>query len=153
MLCRDIAGRIHLVPPEALVDRTSVYGLAFRAGEVLLVKDRQGDGDWDLPGGGVEDGESPLEALGRELHEETGLTMESEPRLLCQFEEHFFERERQEAWRSRRCFYLVETQGTVRTDGNDDDIERAAFLPWTEEDVAPVALAVIEEALERTGDR
>lgn len=37
--------------------------------------------------------------------------------------------------------------------GPTSERERAAFLPWTEEDVATVALAVIEEALERAGDR
>ena len=34
---------------------------------------------WTAPGGGVEAGEEPLDALGRELAEEVGLVLEGEP--------------------------------------------------------------------------
>jgi len=34
---------------------------------------------WAAPGGGVEPGELPLEALRREMHEETGLVLDADP--------------------------------------------------------------------------
>lgn len=42
-----------------------------RAPRVLLVQ--KADGKWGLPGGTVEEGEAPLDAVLRELREETGL--------------------------------------------------------------------------------
>src|SRR5689334_13591244 len=73
-LCRDINGDAHLVAAAQLVQRTSVYVIAIRDNTVLLVLDGTGHaGMWDLPGGGVEEGEDRLDALERELLEETGL--------------------------------------------------------------------------------
>ena len=40
--------------------------------EVLLTRRRDG-GEWVLPGGSVEEGEAPWEAVAREVREETGL--------------------------------------------------------------------------------
>lgn len=37
---------------------------------------------WDIPGGRIEPDEALLDALKREIHEETGLTVESAPELL-----------------------------------------------------------------------
>lgn len=54
-----------------------VYGLAFTAeGKMLLVGGAAGDPGCWLPGGGVERGESPEEALARELAEEAAATVE-----------------------------------------------------------------------------
>lgn len=57
--------------------RLSAYGLARRGSEVLLTRiSARGHrpGVWTLPGGGVDHGEAPGDALVRELFEETGLT-------------------------------------------------------------------------------
>jgi ADP-ribose pyrophosphatase YjhB (NUDIX family) len=52
-----------------VVDGDGRVLLARRAGEVF-------HGYWDLPGGFLDEGEHPLDALRRELHEETGLEVE-----------------------------------------------------------------------------
>lgn len=56
----------------------SVKGILVRGGRVLLgANDR---GEWELPGGHIEAGETPEEALVREFREETGLNVQ--PRRL-----------------------------------------------------------------------
>lgn len=56
--------------------RMGIYGLALDESRILLTKlwDRgSAGGHWTLPGGGMEFGETPIETLKREFHEETGL--------------------------------------------------------------------------------
>lgn len=62
-------------PPPERVQRVAAYGLARDGDRVLLTRLSRSmhRGLWTLPGGGVEFGERPAEAVVRELHEETGL--------------------------------------------------------------------------------
>lgn len=58
-----------------------VLGALLRGGRAFLVRrnpaKRANPDIWDLPGGCVEHGESELEALSRELHEELGVHIDS----------------------------------------------------------------------------
>lgn len=55
------------------------YGVAIADGAALLSRKGKGPytGCWDLPGGGIEFGESPEDAVRREFIEETGLSVSS----------------------------------------------------------------------------
>jgi mutator protein MutT len=59
--------------------RTGVYAIIKREHQILLVKQHKGPhrGKWDLPGGGLEMGETIEEALRRELREEVGLSFDT----------------------------------------------------------------------------
>mgnify|MGYP002347590678 CR=1 FL=1 len=67
--------------PMALTVKAVVVG---SEGKILLLKRTPGDingGKWDLPGGGVDEGEEIIVALKREVKEETGLSVEAGPLL------------------------------------------------------------------------
>ncbi len=49
-------------------------------GKVLLL--REAGGEWGLPGGGVEHGQDIVTELGRELHEELGITKVTSTKLM-----------------------------------------------------------------------
>jgi 8-oxo-dGTP diphosphatase len=66
---------------EATKVRIQVKAFVFNDADEVLVLRRSGSDprrplSWDLPGGNVELGEDPTEAVARELREETGLTIE-----------------------------------------------------------------------------
>ena len=58
--------------------RPGVSAVVFDGAGRVLLQQRIDNGMWGLPGGAVEFGESVLEALHREVLEETGLTVEVE---------------------------------------------------------------------------
>src|SRR6266568_4306337 len=61
--------------PDASGFRIGVYALIFNGESILLAHRRDIDW-WNLPGGGMEAGETVDEAIIREVREETGLEVE-----------------------------------------------------------------------------
>jgi 8-oxo-dGTP diphosphatase len=71
--------------------RVAAYAVIVRDGHVLLslITPRIAPGEWwTLPGGGIDFGEDPADAVVREVHEETGLTA-AVGDLLGVHDEHF----------------------------------------------------------------
>ncbi len=52
--------------------RPGAYGIFMRHGQILLTAQIADQVEWQLPGGGIEHNEHPMEALSREAFEETG---------------------------------------------------------------------------------
>ena len=132
--CRDILGEVHLVAAHDLVNRHSAYAVHVCDGAVLLVQDPTGHA-WHLPGGGVEPGESLIDALVREVMEETGLHVVPPVQELLSWTEHFYDVVTEQGWRSMRtCFLVPIVRGELRRCGNGDDVLAAGFVPLTDVD-------------------
>lgn len=68
---------VDAAPPHR--QRVAAYALLVHDGEVLLTRMSSRtriEGRWTLPGGGIDHGEDPRDALRREVYEETGLHVE-----------------------------------------------------------------------------
>lgn len=119
-------------------------------GRVLLVKRKYEPlaGQWSLPGGAVEVGETLEASVAREMLEETGLEIEVGPVI-----EVFDRITRDENGRVKYHFVLVDylcwpVGGTLAAASDVADVVFAAPSDLARYTLTPKALAVIERALE-----
>jgi len=61
--------------------RHGAYAVLLRGRDILVTYQEEPDPEFQLPGGGIDPGESPLQALRREVYEETGWTIAAPLRL------------------------------------------------------------------------
>ncbi len=104
-----------------------VGGIICRGQDLLLVENRRRDGrtDWSPPGGIVDDGEEPLEALTREVAEETALEVTSWGQRCYSVEVTFTDRE---ALLSVDVFAAKRWQGDLHVDDPDEVVIGAEFF-------------------------
>jgi 8-oxo-dGTP pyrophosphatase MutT (NUDIX family) len=131
--CTDFLGKKHQVDEKDLINHTSVYGVCVVDGKILLIQDPR-NMRWELPGGGLEKGETDRQGLEREFKEETSATP-GPSTFLTEWQEYFYDLDHQRALRSQRKFYLVEGvdhPDDLRQTSNGDDSHKAEFLPMNE---------------------
>jgi len=119
----DVYGTVHQRELKNFKFRASAYGVLIEDNGVLF-KRQQSVKKFDLPGGGVEIGETISEGLIREFKEETGLTVEMGKLLFV--DESFFTHNGEDA-HGILIFYEVKmVGGTLAT--NDDDSAEVKYL-------------------------
>lgn len=86
-LCADVSNYIYEDPPEGFSSEMEVAGcFCEHEGKVLYLlrnAEKPQGNTWCLPGGKLEKGESPREAVIREVKEETGLELSAESLSFC----------------------------------------------------------------------
>ena len=116
--------------PESLSCR--IYGVLLRGREVLLTRSvfRAPERTIEFvnfPGGGIEPGEAPMEALRREYQEETGMAVKP-VRVL--YASEAYHRSSHRPLQIVSIFWLVEPlSGEPRGTGNGDDILQLFWAP------------------------
>lgn len=61
--------------------RPGAYAVLVRGGQMLMTFQAEPEPEFQLPGGGIDAGETPVQALHREVYEETGWTISTPRRI------------------------------------------------------------------------
>lgn len=125
--------------------RVGAYALVVVQGRVLLTQmsaHTPVPGHWGLPGGGIDHGEAPLDAVVREVREETGHVLR-DLRLAHVGSHRFTARSpsgRLEDFHSLQVIYTAGVEQVVRPRVLDlgGSTEQAAWVPVRELDVLPL---------------
>jgi 8-oxo-dGTP diphosphatase len=96
---------------------------------MLLTFQEEPDPEFQLPGGGIDPGESPVSALHREVYEETGWTI-SAPKRLGAFRRFVFMPE-YDLWAEKVCTIYV-ARPALRLGPPTEPLHTALWLPASE---------------------
>lgn len=123
----------------------SAAAVCIRDGKVLLARHTYGSGNGKLiiPGGYVENGEAPQDAVRREYLEETGVVIEPEELIGVRFNSH--------DWYV--VFRAAYVSGEARSDGaeNSEVVWMSLEEAYSREDVPELTKIMIREATQSAG--
>ena len=123
--------------PKSGVDykvRPGAYAVLPRDGRLLLTLQEEPEPEMQLPGGGIDPGESPQQALHREVFEETGWTIAA-PRRAGAFRRFVYMPE-YDLWANKLCIIYVARP--IRQLGPPSEPGHSAL--WVDPDVAARSL-------------
>lgn len=104
--------------------KVDVRGAAFRDDRILLVKESS-DGNWALPGGWADVGESPSECVEREVREEAGFMVRAE-RLAAIYDRSKHPHKPLMHYHVYKLFFICEITGGEPT--TSEETEEVAFF-------------------------
>jgi ADP-ribose pyrophosphatase YjhB (NUDIX family) len=125
------------------------YAVAVTDGQILVCRiapTYPAEGRWTLPGGGIDWGEHPDDALVREMHEETGLTLDSYT-LAGIDSVTLGEEAGRPAMHAVRFIYRCVTSGEPSVVEENGSVDAVAWVPLANLSEIPT-VSIIERALQ-----
>jgi 8-oxo-dGTP diphosphatase len=132
-----------------------VGGVVIADGRALLIRRGHAplEGEWSIPGGTLEVGEALLDAVGRELAEETGIEVRVGD-LIEVFERIFPDGEGRPKYHFVILDYLCEAiRGTARPGSDVTDVAWAAESELPKYSLTPTATRVVKKAFQMARER
>jgi 8-oxo-dGTP diphosphatase len=138
-----------------------VYALIHEKGRMALILKNRGPytGCWDLPGGRIEFGETPVQALAREVYEEIGLQLLTATPLDNLSTCVSFENENGEATELHHIGIIyacgVAAPEELRRSGDDQDASEARWVPVDEAEglgLTPFARILVARVTDESRD-
>ncbi|MGM0422389.1 MAG: NUDIX hydrolase [Pseudomonadota bacterium] len=95
-------------PDDRFFDRSGAFVICRAEDRVLSIKAIDGEGLWELPGGGVDDGESPEDAVLRETYEETGFDLSADYLRHLHSQKAYLHVAGRGFWNYQQNFFLID---------------------------------------------
>ncbi len=113
--------------------KVDVRGVVFRDGKILLVKEKE-DGGWTLPGGWADPGDTPAEAVVREIFEESGFQTRAVKLLMV------LDRDRQGHPPIFHATYKLFVRCEIDSGGPADSVETEGADFFAEDAIPPLSV-------------
>lgn len=111
--------------------RVSVYAIIEQENQLLFIKDGRSKQGLEFPGGGIELGQTPQEALEREVREETGYSILSQSIYICNVtNENYYHASKDRYFCGISLYFLCELVSNIAQEQQLDSFDEIDEVLW-----------------------
>lgn len=113
MIYHDRSGQVRTPDENSVVrHRSGAFAVSIQSNRILLIWPQFAPHVAELPGGGIDSGETPEQACRREFSEETGMTLTGDLTQTHQQDVYFYASDSDEYWQYHQTFFTAQTDET-----------------------------------------
>ncbi|MFT4244048.1 MAG: NUDIX hydrolase [Candidatus Woesearchaeota archaeon] len=125
---------VELPPNKEAKFRVNTYAIIEHNDSLLMVRDGRSEQGLEFPGGGIELGQSPQEALLREVKEETGYDISEKMEIFFVSNENYYHAQRDEYYCGLSLFFKCSLQSTIQGEQDLDSEDEISEVVWVNKD-------------------